>query len=103
MSTTLEKRIAALETRAVADPVVLHFADGSERVIRGDSRHWAALHSAWCEMETAELDCVPVPEHVLFAELAAIGRAVRIEEEGQRFGLLGIMLQGPNEDAEESQ
>ena len=31
----LEKRIRALEARLVSDPVILHFADGSTKEIRG--------------------------------------------------------------------
>lgn len=31
----LDRRIRALETRIISDPVVLHFADGSTRELRG--------------------------------------------------------------------
>jgi hypothetical protein len=35
MTLRLEKRIRALEARMIADPVILHFADGSTRKLRG--------------------------------------------------------------------
>jgi len=99
----LRRRIGQLEERIGGSAVTLYFADGTSRTIRGDSSRWAALHSAWCEMETVELDYFPAPENGLFGELAAIGRAIRIDEEGGRYGLLSIMLKGPNLDGEASQ
>ncbi|MGA3345269.1 MAG: hypothetical protein ABSC76_10410 [Terracidiphilus sp.] len=92
MNANLERRLAALKAQIGGNPVVLLMADGTQRTIRGDIRNYFRL--------AALLDGEP-ESYIDDAELNALKNAVRIDEEGQRYGLLGIMLQGPNEDTEE--
>jgi hypothetical protein len=92
---SLEKRIAALEARTGADPVILHFADGSQRTIRGSYKHWAALNEASTDRHAAQGAGHPTPTNSLQGELDAIRDAVRIEEYAGMFNLLQVMLQGP--------
>jgi hypothetical protein len=42
----IEKRVRALETRWIASPVTLHFADGSTRELRGPRNFLAGLFAA---------------------------------------------------------
>jgi hypothetical protein len=59
----LEKRIRALETRIVSDPVILHFADGTTREIHGWGDFLLDLLAGACggdlsPRETAQLDLI---------------------------------------------
>jgi hypothetical protein len=93
----ISKRLSALEARVSRDPVILHFADGSQRVIRGDISHWRALNAAACEKINAESRGLPIPPNPLSVEVEWLMKSVRIEEEADMFGLLWAMLAGPTE------
>jgi hypothetical protein len=95
LKTNFEKRIAALEAKFQREPVILHFADGSQRTIRGDIRHWFTLNAAASERYQAEAAGLPVPENPLSNELDAVKNSIRIDEPAQMFNLLWAMLQGP--------
>jgi hypothetical protein len=97
MKRDIEKRIAALEAKFQREPVILHFADGSQRTIRGDIRHWLALNAAASERYQAEAKGLPVPENPLSNELDAVKNSIRIDEPAQMFNLLWAMLAGPTE------
>jgi hypothetical protein len=45
----LRRRIEALEARASYDPIVLIFRDGTQRIIKGSTKHWKALNAALFE------------------------------------------------------
>ena len=95
MKTCIAKRIAALEAQFKTEPVILHFADGSQRTIRGDIKHWLALNAAASERYQAEAKGLTVPENPLSNELDAVRNSIRIDEPAQMFNLLWAMLQGP--------
>jgi hypothetical protein len=94
MKTSIEKRIAVLEAKFQREPVILHFADGSQRTIRGDMKHWLALNAAASERYQAEAKGLPAPDNPLSNELDAVKNSVRIDEPAQMFNLLWAMLQG---------
>jgi len=71
---TLEKRIRALEARLVSDPVILHFADGSAKEIRGQGDFLLDLFAGACS--GAELSPVRT------AQLDLIRKSVDVEEPG---------------------
>ncbi len=86
----LRRRILALEERTYADPIVLHFADGSTRVLNGDARRYFALLADGIEGDRGEL-------------ANAIRDAVHIDESGGSVQLLAVLLQGPSENGQESE
>jgi hypothetical protein len=100
---SLGKRIAALEARMGVDPVILHFADGSQRTIRGGYKHWVALNEADTDRYAAQDAGRPITKNSLQDELDAIRDAVRIEECAGMFNLLQVMLQGPVSRGQEEQ
>jgi hypothetical protein len=94
LKTNFEKRIAALESRIQRNPVVIHLADGSQRIIRGSVKHYFALFQAAMQMHGDDTDYLPMPDHPLFPEIDAIKHSVKIDEPAQMFTLLWAMLQG---------
>ena len=102
MIQSLRRRIELLEQRIGVDPVTLHLASGELRIIRGDQRHWRALHQAWTARTTAEDAGGTLPATPLDGELDAIRSAVRIDECGGLFGLFQVLLQGPNLEGQEA-
>jgi len=66
----LEKRIQALESKMLSDPVILHFADGSTECLTGRRYFLLDLFSAACggdlnREQAAQLDLI---RRCLFAE-----------------------------------
>ncbi len=102
MISGLRRRVSALEDRIGGEAVRLTMTDGSIRSVRSDMRHWRRLHDAWSQRTQAEFDDEPEPANPLMVELNAIRDAVTIDEEGDCFGLLRCLLQGPNETEEVS-
>lgn len=70
----LEKRIRALEARMLADPVILYFADGSTREIRGHGHFLLRLFYDAC----GGGDLSPVQKE----QLDLIRRSVSAQEPG---------------------
>jgi hypothetical protein len=70
----LEKRIRALEARMLADPVILYFADGSTREIRGHGHFLLGLFNDAC----GGADLSPVQKE----QLDLIRRSVSAQEPG---------------------
>jgi hypothetical protein len=103
MSTGLRHRVEMLEQRAGRAAVTLHMPSGEVRFVRGDQRHWVALYQAWTERMQAELEELSEPASALSSELNAIRDALKIDEDGGRFGLFAILMQGPNCEGEESE
>ena len=87
----LEKRVRALEARLVSDPVILHFADGSTKEIRGPGDFLLGLFS------TAFGGADPNPLQA--AQLELIGRSLKAEEPGggSMIELLRALLNSPLE------
>jgi hypothetical protein len=97
MKKDFKRRIEALEAKFIQEPVTIHLADGSQRVIRGDVQHWFALNKAGIRITHAEDNGLPIPEDPLSDEIEWLRNSVRIEEAAGMFGLLWAMLAGPTE------
>lgn len=95
MKKNIRQRIEALEARYQREPVILHFADGSQRTIRGNIKHWFALNRAAFERMNAEDEGLPVPENPLSDEVEALKSSIRIDEPAGMFNLLWAILSGP--------
>jgi hypothetical protein len=81
-----EKRIRALETRVLSDPLVLHFADGSTRQIRDSGDLLLTLLVGACRGDLS-------PRHA--ATLALIRESVSAEDpEGGH--MIELLRQCPN-------
>jgi hypothetical protein len=87
----LEKRIRALEARMIADPVILHFADGSTEEIRGPGDFLLSFFAGafgGVELSPAQT-----------AQLQLIRQSVDAEEPGggSMVELLRALLNSPSE------
>ena len=95
MKNDIKIRIAALEAMVQREPVILHFADGSQRVIRGDNRHYFELLNAGFGMVDGIGNFRPNYEHPLCNEVEAVRNSVHIDEPAAMFNLLWATLQDP--------
>jgi hypothetical protein len=87
-----ERRVRALEAKLITDPVVLHFADGSTREMRGRGHFLLQLLCGACG--GLELR----PEQA--AQLELIRQSVAAQEPGggRMVEVLRCCLQGPAEE-----
>jgi hypothetical protein len=83
-----ERRIRALEARMIADPVVLYFADGSEREICGRGDFLLSLLTGTCGKKLSSRQA---------AQLELIRQSVGAREPGggHMVELLRALLNGP--------
>jgi hypothetical protein len=93
MNNDFKRRIEALEAKFVREPVTIHLPDGSQRVIRGDNRHYFELMNAGFEMVDDAGHFRPNIAHPLCSELEAVRNAIRFDEPAGMFNLLWAMLQ----------
>jgi phosphosulfolactate synthase (CoM biosynthesis protein A) len=87
----IEKRIRALEARMSSDPVVLHFADGSTRELRGQRYFLLDLIGVACR--GADISASQA------AQLEAVRQSLWAEEpDGGRLTEVIRILPGPTEE-----
>ena len=84
----LEKRVRALETRMIVDPVVLYFRDGSIRTIWGPGDFLLSLMRGACG---ADVD----PGQAAQLELISQSVAAKEPGSGHMVELLRALMNGP--------
>ena len=99
----LRQRIAKLEGRTSTGPVTLVFSDGTQRVIKGSTRHWQRLNTYLFERDAAEAEGLPLPESPLAIELQWLADCTDITGENCQAFFLTRALAGCNEEEQDNE